>query len=258
VLEAIEDHKRGYPSKNAHDAQPIIRGKCNIEHVMPQKWDTNWPVKSPEAELTRAEHVNKLGNLTLLTQSLNAGVSNDPWLTRDGKVGKREQFDSKTTTLLTAEIKRMGEHDWNENLIRTRTDAMITEIAQIWPVPLGHVGTVTNERKRLANKVNVLDLLNSNLLSTGQKLYARVAGHRGKECEIAADGRIYIDDKAYVSLSGAAKAITKTQSEAGWWFWLVDEETQISMSDIRRDYLDQQGLGTEADDKEDKEDKAVN
>ena len=250
VLEAIEDYKRGYPSKNAHHEAPIIRGKCNIEHVMPQKWMTNWPVETPEMEIIRSEHINMLGNLTLLTQSLNAGVSNDPWLGKAGKLGKREQFDSKTTTLLTAEIKRLGEKDWNETIIRERTETMIADITHIWPVPQGHIGVVTNERKRVANKVNVLDLLNSDLVSVGQTLYARVNGYRGKTCEIAADGRLYIGDKAYSSLSGVAKAVTKTQSEAGWWFWLVDEENMISMSDLRRDYLDQQGLAIDEDKEE--------
>ncbi len=247
VLEAIEDRKRGYPSGKAHHEAPVIRGKCTIEHVLPQKWDIHWKVETPEEEITRADHVNLLGNLTLLTQVLNSEVSNAPWLGADGK---REKFDNKTTMLLTADVKRMGEHTWDERLIRERTNAMITDIETIWPVPDGHVGTVTNERNRAANKVSVLDLVNTNLVQTGQKLYARVAGHRGKTCEIAPDGRLYIDDKAYTSLSGAAKAITKTQSEAGWWFWLVNEDTQLSMSDLRRDYLDLQGLGIEADDKD--------
>jgi hypothetical protein len=36
--------------------------------------------------------------------------------------------------------------------------------------------------------------------------------------------------------SAAAKAVTKTQSEAGWWFWLVDMETGESLSSIRDTY----------------------
>jgi hypothetical protein len=54
------------------------------------------------------------------------------------------------------------------------------------------------------------------------------------------------------SLSGAAKAITQTQSETGWWFWLTYENGETDMADLRHGYLDQQGLGTEAHDKDDK------
>jgi hypothetical protein len=248
VLEAIEDHKRGYPTGKAHHEAPVIRGKCTIEHVLPQKWETNWGVDTPEEVISRAEHVNLLGNLTLVTPGLNSAASNDPWL---GKEGKRARFDANTTMLLTADVKKRGEHTWDETLIRERTNAMITDIENIWPVPNGHVGTVTFKRKRDSNKVSVLDLLNSSHVVPGQKLYARVASHRGKTCEIAADGRIFIYDKVYTSLSGAAKAITKSQSEAGWWFWLTDENGETDMGDLRRDYLDQQGLGTEIDDKDD-------
>jgi hypothetical protein len=245
VLEAIEDHKRGYPSEKALHEAPVIRNKCTIEHILPQKWTTNWPVETPDEAALREEHVNLLGNLTLVTQSLNSAASNASWLGTDGK---KVRFEDHTTMLMTTEARKMGDDAWDESCIQLRTDSMISNIESIWPVPAGHIGTVANERKRVASRVSVLDLLNSGLVEVGQTLYCRVSGYRGRTCQIAADGRLYIDDKPYASLSGVAKAVTKSQSEAGWWFWLVDEDKQICMADLRREYLDQQGLALEEDD----------
>ena len=58
------------------------------------------------------------------------------------------------------------------------------------------------------------------------------------------DGGIYVDDKRFETPSAAAKAVTKTQSEAGWWFWLVNVESGESLSSIRDTYrstLEDQG-----------------
>ena len=74
LLEAIEDaHRRG-----TNQPQVPRRG-YPIEHILPQKWVEHWPVHDTEAEEFRAEHLHRLGNLTLLTKSLNSKVSNGPW-----------------------------------------------------------------------------------------------------------------------------------------------------------------------------------
>lgn len=57
-----------------HKYQQVARVSYPIEHVLPQKWPSNWPVDELEEELARSEHVHRLGNLTLLTTSLNSTV----------------------------------------------------------------------------------------------------------------------------------------------------------------------------------------
>ncbi len=51
-----------------------------------------------EAEEARAEHVHRLGNLTLLTTSLNSKVSNGPW------ASKREALQQHDTLLLNSRL----------------------------------------------------------------------------------------------------------------------------------------------------------
>lgn len=239
ILEAIEDERRGFGQPKPKHEQRIVREACTVEHVMPQTWQTNWPVVTIEDQIRRDDFVHRLGNLTLATQSLNSEVSNAAWL---GKDGKREAFKEHTSLLLTAEIVGDAEIDWVETEIEKRTNRMIDEIIRIWPVPNGHTGMVTGARSRLHSRVTIADLMEAGLISPGQHLYARPKSHRGRTCEVTLDGRLHVAGEFFASPSGAAKAVTRSQSEAGWWFWLREPDQDLCLSDLRRDYLDLLGL----------------
>jgi hypothetical protein len=246
VLEAIEDHRRGWDTSRPLHEQPIVRGICTIEHVMPQEWRAFWPGAEVDASGARRDDtVQTLGNLTLLTQALNTRVSNGPWA---GAKGKRSNFGAHTSILLTREVLELGADNWGDELIHERTDRMIDEILDIWPVPDGHTGAVSGSVERATYRVVVADLVRAGVVSPGQTLYARVAAHVGETCEISEDGSIYIGEQRYDTLSAAAKAITGSQSGAGWWFWLVDQASDRSMSDVRQSYLEALNADTPADD----------
>jgi hypothetical protein len=59
-----------------------------IEHVMPQSWKKSWPLPTDDdgpAEILEARRkiaINKLGNLTLVTEKLNPALSNADWQTK--------------------------------------------------------------------------------------------------------------------------------------------------------------------------------
>src|SRR6202011_16164 len=78
LLEACELDIRD-PAKT--EAIPLPAG-LSIEHALPQSWEENWPLPNgtdPEtAAADRWAHVNRLGNLTLVTQPLNSSLSNAP------------------------------------------------------------------------------------------------------------------------------------------------------------------------------------
>jgi hypothetical protein len=245
VLEAIEDHRRGWDTSRPLHEQPIVRTVCTIEHVMPQEWRAFWPGAEADANgLLRDDSVQTLGNLTLLTQALNTKVSNGPWI---GAQGKRSNFDKHTSILLTREVAELGLDHWDDELIHERTERMIDEILEIWPVPAGHTGAVSGSVERATYRVVVADLVRAGAVAPGQTLYARVAAHVGETCQVSEDGSIYIGEQRFDTLSAAAKAITGAQSEAGWWFWLVDQASDRSMSDVRQSYLEALNADAPAD-----------
>lgn len=94
LFEAVEKKKRSALSEEIE-----IKSALSLEHIMPQKWRVNWPVPGfdhvPEGELNvdqmareldREKAINKLGNLTLLTQALNSANSNAPFAVKMPKI----------------------------------------------------------------------------------------------------------------------------------------------------------------------------
>ena len=66
-----------------------LPAKLDIEHVMPQGWRTYWQdgiLHDPEACAERDFRINTIGNLTLVTKSLNSTLSNRPWRDVDAAV----------------------------------------------------------------------------------------------------------------------------------------------------------------------------
>jgi len=153
--------------------------------------------------------------------------------------------------MITHDVVEMGDPEWTADLIRERTMKMIDDITEIWPVPAGHTGSVAGARELAHSRVVIADLVNVGILSPGQVLYARTRAHLGRECQVGADGTLFIYGAAYDTPSGAAKAVTGSQSEAGWWFWILDLNEARSLSDLRADYLS--GLDADEAD-EDEED----
>lgn len=231
VLEAIEDHLRGFDDPRPKHEQPVIRATCTIEHIMPQEWRRHWGDTVTEGqELERDRLVQTLGNLTLVTQALNSKVSNGAWST------KREGLWHHTSLILTREVVEQDPQSWSDEYIRSRTATMVMRILATWPVPAGHVGMSEAGIERATSRVEVADLVRAGAIAPGATLFARPKAHIGRQSEVSEDGRIFVDGIPFGTLSGAAKAVTGSVSEAGWWFWLVDPASTRSMSDLRREY----------------------
>jgi hypothetical protein len=107
-----------------------LPARLSIEHLMPQTWTTNWGLPddaSEEAVDLRTEHVDRLGNLTLVTGPLNSSMSNAAWDT------KREELKKHSLLLLNRSICERP--DWDEDRINTRSKELIDRIFAIWPGP---------------------------------------------------------------------------------------------------------------------------
>ena len=113
---------------------------------MPQKWRTNWSDSigdDPVASAVRDRLVQTIGNLTLLTGSLNASLSNRPWLDSDAaKIapsgqeageGKRSLIDKYSLLVLNKELVQEHADAWTDDDITARGLVITTDIAVIWP-----------------------------------------------------------------------------------------------------------------------------
>lgn len=246
ILEALEDKRRGFggPTQGKYADSTVSRGIHSIEHVMPQEWRTNWEFTGDDEDAAeRDSRVHQLGNLTLVTKAFNSKLSNGSW------EKKKSAFQEHSTLLTTADIVNSGEN-WDDLAIEHRSVSLAKVITEIWPVPQGNLGLKEDTVSSSGSRVKVADLVQAQLLRPGQILHARTQAHFGAQATVSEDGGIFVEEKRYETPSAAAKALTKTQSVAGWWFWLVDLDSGESLSDVRDTYrstLEEEGEIDEED-----------
>jgi hypothetical protein len=244
VLEAIEDHRRGWKNgKVGLGGERVARGKYAIEHVMPRKWMAHWEAPA-SAEAEREHLIHTIGNLTLLTGPLNSKVSNGPWA---GDGGKWEALEAHDVLLLNNDLRKRAPRAWTHEGIRSRTDEMADMIVDIWPVPPDHHASPS---QRVAirprhTKIAIVDLLNVGLLSAGLTLFPCRKKYAAQVATLLADGQIDVNGKMFSRVSEAAAAITGKPT-GGWWFFLVSQTPRRSLRDVRRDYVE--GLAVDVDD----------
>jgi hypothetical protein len=102
-----------------------------------------------ELRLNREAHINRLGNLTLVTQPLNAALSNASWLRSPTSPNSKRGELAKRSVLLINQL--LCQHDdWNEQLIDARGTELTDRILRTWPGPSADrwPGPVTAEAGR--------------------------------------------------------------------------------------------------------------
>ncbi len=134
LLEAIEAAKRG-----AKNEVVEIKSDLTVEHIMPQDWRTNWgfgrecwvddelDVEVLEMERRRETAVNLLGNLTLLTSSLNSSVSNGAFEV------KMPALREQSGLALNRELNAFA--TWNEETIAKRGADLFEVARRLWCGP---------------------------------------------------------------------------------------------------------------------------
>jgi hypothetical protein len=241
VFEALEDYVRGWKEgKSGSAGMRIRRASYTIEHVMPQSWQSNWPLAPGISDLERDRLVQTLGNLTLLSTKLNSSVSNGPWL---GEGGKRAALNEKDVLLLNSKVQEVGKDGWSEELIRSRTEDLTSMILDIWKVPKGHVSKVHRERSESSKRVQVIDLISAGLIEPGQRIFPHAKKFEGISASILVDGRIELDGVIYDSLSGAGVSV-RGSSTNGWWFFAIDNPSGPRLSELYKTYLAMTGEET--------------
>lgn len=127
VLSAIDEH-----ISRANSMSEQLRPNYDalqIEHLMPYSWQTHWPLSvDQDSETTRNRDtaVQTLGNLTLLTETLNPSLSNGPWSSKRPKIWSHSKLQLNNG--LGAEVET-----WDETAIRARGAVLAAAAVEIWP-----------------------------------------------------------------------------------------------------------------------------
>lgn len=150
----IELYKQEKDKKSEKKA--LFYSAYTLEHVMPQTWETYWGSKVvPVVDVTtnkiladedvaatvRGDAVYELGNMALLSGSLNSAISNyeferkingDP----KGRMKNKEGIRAYATLATTVEIVAIYDEKkkWDETDIRKRTNKFAKDILEIWAI----------------------------------------------------------------------------------------------------------------------------
>lgn len=157
ILEALD----GYAHTSKSEVQPLPPG-LTIEHVMPRAWADHWPldkndtinpetgerdpINEQKSSQRRDRLVNTLGNLTLITSSLNPSLSNSGW------AEKRPELMKFSKLNLTQYFHGIEANYWNEAAIERRTTYLFDQLIKIWPT-LPQIETDPSQRQRNAATV---------------------------------------------------------------------------------------------------------
>jgi hypothetical protein len=124
ILETLET--------SLHDSKTEeIVSKLHIEHLLPQSWKQHWPlpgIGDPEEEASaRDQLLHSIGNLTLVTKSLNPALSNASWTKKIKEIRKYGALS------LNREVAE--ENEWNEDRIDARARNLFKTARKVWSHP---------------------------------------------------------------------------------------------------------------------------
>jgi Protein of unknown function (DUF1524) len=135
IFEAVEAKKR-----TAANEIVEIKSDLTLEHIMPQKWREHWPLDPTpdiaEGEIdvdligrqsTRDGRINSMGNLTLLTQSLNSSISNGSFSI------KMPALRAQSALVLNRELCAFD--IWDEEAISIRGLELLDVAKSLWIEP---------------------------------------------------------------------------------------------------------------------------
>lgn len=144
LLEAIE--ARMHTSKTEKVPLP---DKLSIEHVIPQTWTDTWPLLDPLDEVAREarlSHIDRLGNLTLVTSNLNSAMRNAPW------PDKRVELERHAALRLNARLVHDHPTLFDEAAIDARGAEMADLVIAEWPGPDADWGSVMTANTTAADR----------------------------------------------------------------------------------------------------------
>lgn len=238
VLEAIEDSLRGWTEHSSGmGGERVARGHYAIEHILPVKWQTHWPLPPGSDETSREARLHTIGNLTLLTSKLNGSVSNGPWVSESGD-GKRAALERHDVLLLNRNLLADTGDSWTEASIERRTGSLVDIVLGIWPVPEGHRSGFANEPEKPRARIGVADLISGGLIEPGATIYPKHSKFADRPATVLADGTIDLAGTVFATLSAAAVSLTGS-SVNGWKFFTTEPGGNRTLHDVWRAYGEQ-------------------
>ena len=105
----------------------------SLEHLMPKKWRNNWPpCVTDDLERQRDSVLLTLGNLAIITQSLNASIRDAAWDMKKTGNGNGKPGLALCASGLCTLYDVLTKTDWDEAEISDRAKWLFEQARTIW------------------------------------------------------------------------------------------------------------------------------
>ena len=103
----------------------------SLEHMMPKKWRNKWGALDDEAATRRDRKLLTLGNLAIITHSLNASIRDADWTTKKQGNGYNDGLALCAAGLATmADV--LEKESWDEDDIADRAEWLANKALEVW------------------------------------------------------------------------------------------------------------------------------
>lgn len=131
ILYFIESKIR---NNSLHSTQLLGLSHYSLEHLMPKKWENHWgKIANPESRDYRNRKLLTLGNLAIITQSLNSTIRDSAW-----PIKKRGRSDKKGLNTYASGLETMNRflenEKWDEQSINERAEFLYEKAKNIWTI----------------------------------------------------------------------------------------------------------------------------
>jgi uncharacterized protein with ParB-like and HNH nuclease domain len=131
ILYFIESKLR---NRSLHSTAMLGLKNYTLEHVMPKKWENNWPsLETQQEKEKRNAALMTLGNLTIIPSSLNSSIRDSNWeIKKNGTINRPGliQYASGLETF----SQYLTEDIWDESKISHRANFLFEKARMIWNV----------------------------------------------------------------------------------------------------------------------------
>ena len=119
-------------NRSLQSTQVLGISKYSLEHLMPKKWENHWgKLSNQEDRIKRNRKLLTLGNLTIITQSLNATIRDSSWATK-----KKGKGDKKGLLQYSGGLETISKYlqlpEWNEQTIEERANDLYEHAKTVW------------------------------------------------------------------------------------------------------------------------------
>ena len=102
-----------------------------LEHMMPKKWRNKWGTLDDEAATRRDRKLLTLGNLAIITHSLNASIRDADWTTKKQGKGYKDGLALCAAGLATM-ADALEKKTWDEGDIAERAEWLADKALEVW------------------------------------------------------------------------------------------------------------------------------